>query len=112
MIPHPAHHSLTDNPLHFTDLHWQYPHLHFLEKLEFKFSKWDLLCHKSGDGARVPVVERLLLEPLPFWRFSLYIKAESEPKLRPGMVFMRLFACGWLPTACVFRVFDQLAIPV
>ena len=43
---------------------------------------------------------------------NAYRKAGSEFDLRPGVVYMGLFACGGLPAASVFRAFDQLAVPV
>lgn len=50
------------------------------------------------------------------WRGYLpvgqYKDAGSEFDLRPGEVFMGLFACGWLPVAGVFCVFNQLSVSV
>jgi hypothetical protein len=46
------------------------------------------------------------------WWYCRERKAGSEFNLRPGVVFMGLFVCAWLPMVCVFRAFNQLAIPV
>ena len=47
-------------PLYFTDLHSTHLTYISLKNWNSSFSKWELLCHKSGDGARVPVIECLL----------------------------------------------------
>ena len=54
--------------------------------------------------------------PDTVWQIELVVlcerKAGAEVDLRPGVVYMGLFACGGLPAASVFRAFDQLAVPV
>ena len=90
-----------------------YRQLISMNLLSFQISAKDYLFGQLEDHVLscTSLICQTLSGKLSWW-YCNERKAGSEFELRPGMTFMRLFACGWLPVAGAFRVFDQLSVSV
>ena len=90
-----------------------YRQLISMNLLSFQISAKDYLFGQQADHILSCTISifQTLSGKLSWWYCSER-KTRSEFDLRPGEVFMGLFACGWLPVACIFRVFDQLSVSV